>query len=130
MAVYTVDGREYELILSIRAMAQIEKEYGDIKDAMQKFRSRGRSVETIKNMFRILANAGQHKRKLPENVTGDEIDDLNLAGMDRLSVVLYQCLDESLHAETVGGGEADDQGVDVYAEELEKREKNGLAGEA
>lgn len=37
---------------------------------------------------------------------------------------MTMALDEALHAETVGGNEADDSVVDVYAQELEEREKN------
>jgi hypothetical protein len=124
MAKYKAAGREFDLVMSIHAMIEIEKEYGDLKDALTAFRQPGRSVQMIKDIFRILANAGQHKMKKPEDVTGDEIDDLNLAGLNDLSRALDQCMTEAMHAETVNGNEADDEIHDAYAEELAAQEKN------
>ena len=129
MAKITIEGRTYNLVMSIRAMEHIEKEYGDLKEAMTKFRGRGKNMAMIKTMFRILANAGQHAAKLPEDVTGDEIDDLSLKGLETLSNTLRKAMDEGMDAETVGGGPADDEEHDVYAEQLERQEKNGLTGE-
>ena len=128
MAKITIEGRTFNLVMSVRAMEHIEKEYGDLKEAMAKFRGRGKNMAMIKTMFRILANAGQHVAKLPEDVTGDEIDNLSLKGLETLSNTLRQAMDEGMMAETVAGGPADDEAHDVYAEEMEKREKNGLTG--
>jgi hypothetical protein len=128
MARFEIDGQAYDLVMTIRAMEAIENEFGDLKDALETFRSGGRDIKIIKKMFRILANAGRHKAKQPEDVTGDEIGDLNLDGLNRLSIALRAAMDESMHAETVDGGVADDEECDVYAEELERQQKNGRAG--
>lgn len=125
MAKIEIGGREYDLVLSVHAMEAIEEEYGDLKEALGKFNRGGRNMKMVRSMFRILANAGQHRKGLPENVTGDEIGDLNLAGLDQLSNALNQAITESLKAETVDGGPADDEEADVYAEEMERQQKNG-----
>ncbi len=129
MAKITLSGKTYELAMSLYAMTQIEEEFGDLREAMQKFRGNNRSVKMIKSMFRIMANAAKHARKEPEDITGDEIDNIGLKGLESLSKALRQVMDESLNAETVNGGLADDEEADVYAEELERREKNGSTGE-
>lgn len=128
MAKITIDGRTFDLVMSIYAMGQIEDEFGDLKQALEKLRKGSRDIKIIRSMFRILANAGQHKAKQPEDVTGDEINDMNLAGLEKLSLTMRAAMDEAMKAETVDGGLADDSKADVYAEELEKR-KNLLTGE-
>ena len=62
---------------------------------------------------------------MPEDVTGEEIEDCNLADLDQLAKALNQAMEEAMHAETVGGNEADDEVHDEYLEELEQNEKNG-----
>ena len=45
MAAIKISGKEYNLRMDIYAMEQIEKEYGDLKDALRAFRGRnGRSA--------------------------------------------------------------------------------------
>ncbi len=124
MAQYSVGGKEFNLVLSLYAMEAIEHEYGDIKQALEMFRSKKRNIGMIKNMFRILANAGRHADGQPEDVTGGEIDNLTLKGLDLLSNLMKNTMDESLRTETVGGGEADDEAADVYAEQMAEQEKN------
>ena len=109
--------------MDIHAMEQIEKEFGDLRDALTAFR-KDRKIGMVKAMFRILANSGQKKAGKPEDVSGEEIDDCNLADLDRLAQALNQAMEEAMHAETVGGNEADDEVHDEYMEELEQREKN------
>jgi hypothetical protein len=128
MAKFEISGRTYDLVMTVRAMAEIEKKWGDLQAAMEQFRSGGRNIEMVREMFRILANAGQHVNKLPEDVTGDELDDLGLGGLSRLSSALRTAMDESIQAETIRGGLADDEEYDIYAEELEKQQKNVKAG--
>ena len=124
MALYSVGGNEYDLVLSLHAMEAIEAEFGDLKTALDSFKHGKRDTKIIKTMFRILANAGRHARKQPEDVTGDELDNLTLKGLDTLSKILSNAMDESMRAETVGGGEADDSAADVYAEQMAAQEKN------
>ena len=128
MAKITIDGRTFDLVMSVYAMGQIEEEFGDLKQALEKFRKGSRDIKIIRTMFRILANAGQHKAKQPMDVTGEEINDLNLAGLEKLSLTMRAAMDEAMKAETVDGGLADDSEADVYAEELAKR-KNLPTGE-
>lgn len=124
MAKIKIDGREYMLRMDIYAMEKLEKEYGDLKSALELFRKGDKKTGVIKDMFRIMANSGQHKMKQPEDVTGDELDGMTLADMNALSIALNETMEESMHAETVGGNEADDEVHDEYMEELENREKN------
>lgn len=128
MAKYTIDGKEYELAMTVYAIGQIEELYGDLKTAMGKFRGNRNNIPMVKNLFRIMANAARHKAKQPEDVTGDEVDDLDLLGMNDLVTAMRKAMAESARAETIDGGPADDEDHDVYAEEREKLEKNGKAG--
>lgn len=123
MAAIRIKKRTYDLRMDIHAMEQIEKEFGDLRDALTAFR-KDRKISMVKAMFRILANSGQKKAGKPEDVSGEEIDDCNLADLDRLAQALNQAMEEAMHAETVGGNEADDEVHDEYMEELEQREKN------
>ena len=124
MVRYSIGGKDYELALSLYAMERIEEELGDIRAAVAKFKGKQRDIKLTKTMFRILANAGRHARQLPEDVTGDELDNLGLKGLETLSQIMNQCMDDSMRSETVGGGEADDEVADVYAEQMAEREKN------
>ena len=122
MTTITINGKSYELAMTIHAMEDIEEEFGDLKIVLVKFRQGDRNVRIIKAMFRILANAGRYAAGKPEDVTGDEVNNLTLAGLNNL---IREARDASMHAETVAGGLADDEEADVYAEEMEKQSKNG-----
>lgn len=128
MAKYWIGEDRYDLALTVHAMAAIEEEFGDLTDAMQQFKGKGRNIRTIKKMFRILANAGRFAAGQPEDVTGDEIDILTLKGLDRLSQAMRAAMDEGMTAETIKGGPADDEEYDIYAEELDKQQKKAEAG--
>lgn len=125
MTTITINGKSYELAMTIHAMEDIEEEFGDLKSALEKFRQGNRNVRIIKAMFRILANAGRYAAGKPEDVTGDEVNNLTLAGLNSLALKIREAMDASMHAETVAGGLADDEEADVYAEEMEKQSKNG-----
>ena len=122
MAKITISGREYDLRMSLWASEQIEKEFGDLKDALQKFRKE-RKVSMVKWMFRTLANAGQKAKKLPMDVPEDVLDNCTLYDLDRVAKAMNETMNESLHAETVGGNEADDEPEDALAAAYD--EKNG-----
>ena len=55
------------------------------------------------------------------NAAGTEMKDL-----DAVATAMREAMDETMHAETVGGNEADDEPQDALAAEYE--EKNGSAG--
>lgn len=114
MAKITISGREYDLRMSLWASEQIEKEFGDLKDALQKFRKE-RKVSMVKWMFRTLANAGQKAKKLPMDVPEDVLDNCSLKDLDDVAKAMSEAMNESLHAETVGGNEADDEPEDALA---------------
>ena len=122
MAKITLRGTEYDLRMTLWASEQIEKEFGDLKDALKSFRTE-RKIGMVKKMFRIMANAGRKARKLPTDVPEDAIDDCTLADLDQVAQALREAMDETMHAETVGGNEADDEPQDALAAEYE--EKNG-----
>lgn len=124
MAKITVRGREYELRVSLWASEQIEEKYGDLKEALKKFRGDRRTqLRMVREMFTIMANAGQRHRKRPEDVTADVLDDCTMKDLNDVIVAMNLAMDETMHAETVGGNEADDEPRDALAEEYE--EKNG-----
>ena len=114
MAKITISGREYDLRMSLWASEQIEKEFGDLKDALQKFRKE-RKVTMVKWMFQTLANAGQKAKKLPMDVPEDVLDNCSLKDLDDVAKAMSEAMNESLHAETVGGNEADDEPEDALA---------------
>lgn len=124
MAVIKISGKEYALRMDVNAMEKIEDEFGDLKEALKAFRARDRKISMVKSMFRILANSGRKKAGLPEDVTGEEINTCNLADLNKLAEALNKTMEEAMHAETIGGNEADDGVHDEYMEELEQQEKN------
>ena len=125
MAKITIKGVTYNLRMGLWASEQIENEFGDLKKALTSFRKE-RKISMVKKMFQILANAGQKYEKKPMDVPEDVLDDCTLADLDQVAQALREAMDETMHAETVGGNEADDEPQDALAAEYE--EKNGLAG--
>lgn len=120
MAKIVIKGQEYDLRMSLWASEQIEKEFGDLKEALQKFRKE-RKISMVKAMFRILANAGRKKAKQPTDVSEDVLDDCTLYDLNLVAEAMNKAMDESMHAETVGGNEADDQPADALAEEYDEK---------
>ena len=122
MAKVKAQGREYELRMSLWATEQIENKYGDLKDALKKFQTE-KKISMVREMFAIMANAGLKAAGKPMDVTEDALDNCSLRELSDVSAAMNQAMQESLHAETVNGGEADDQPADGY--EAEYNEKNG-----
>lgn len=125
MAKFSMGGKDYDLIFNVHAMKAMEHEFGDLSEGIEKFRKNRRNVHIVGQMFKIMANAGQWEKGEPEDVTEDAVDRLTLKGLDTLSRTLNLAMEESLHSETTGGNEADDEVHDVYLEQLEAQEKNG-----
>ena len=124
MAKITIRGKEYDLRVNLWVTEQIEEKYGDFSEAMQKFRKQ-RKVSQVKEMFAVLANAGRMHVGKPMDVRPEDLNDCNLHDLERIAKAMGEAMDEGMKAETVNGAEADDQSVDVYAEEMAAREKNG-----
>lgn len=122
MAKITIKGVAYNLRMGLWASEQIENEFGDLKKALTSFRKE-RKISMVKKMFQILANAGRKYEKKPMDVPEDVLDDCTLADLDQVAQALREAMDETMHAETVGGNEADDEPQDALAAEYE--EKNG-----
>ncbi len=122
MAKIRINGTEYDLYMGLWAMEQIEKEYGDLKTAMETFRKQ-RKVSMIRFMFTALANNGRKRVGRPADIRQDVLDGCNLADLEKISMAMRASMDEAVHTETVGGGEADDEGTDALAAEYD--EKNG-----
>ena len=120
MAKIVIKGVEYDLWMGLWAMEQIENEYGDMKTAMQRFKKE-RKISMVRFMFTALANNGRKKANLPPDVTGDVLDDCNLADLDQIAQALRATMDEAAHTETVGGGEADEDGADALAGEYDEK---------
>ena len=122
MAKIVLRGVEYDLRMSLWASEQIEKEYGDLKSALQKFKKE-RKITMVKWMFRVLANAGRKAAGQEMDVQEDVLDNCTLHDLDNVARAMGEAMNESLHAETVGGNEADDEPEDALAAAYD--EKNG-----
>lgn len=120
---YTLEGRTYDLVFTVRTMELIQDEFGDVGDAVAAFRTNRKSIKSVKTMFKVMANAGEELHGREMNVTGEELNRLTLRGVDNLSQALSMTLEESLHSETTGGNEADEEKHDVLLEMIEA-EKN------
>lgn len=120
MAKIRIKGTEYDLQMTLWASEQIENEFGDLKEALQAFR-RDRKISMVKVMFRILANAGRKKAGLPTDVDGAVLDDCTLKDLDEVAKAMGLAMDETMHAETVGGNEADDEPQDALAAEYDAK---------
>ena len=115
-----INGKMYRLRMNLWASEQIENEYGDLKEALQKFRKE-RKISMVKMMFMILANAGRKHEGMPADVAEDVLDNCTLADLDAVSKAMAAAMDETMHAETVGGNEADDEPQDALAAEYEEK---------
>ena len=120
MAKVRVNGVEYDLRMTLWAAEQIENEWGDLREALTKFRGSGNSG-MIKKMFAILANAGRKKAKQPMDVTPEAIDDCSLGDLERISQAMRDALDEAMRVECTGGGLADDKPADAFLEEYQQK---------
>ena len=116
----TLHGVKYRLRMSLWASQQLEDRYGDLKGALKAFRSE-RKISMVKYMFEIMANAGRKAEKRPMDVSGDVLDDCTLADLDAVARAMNAAMDESLHAETVGGNESDDEPQDALAAEYDEK---------
>ncbi len=121
-----INGKQYDLRMSLWASEQIEAEFGDLQEALKTFQNSG-TVAVIRKMFVILANAGRKHAKLPMDIQDDVLDDCSLGDLSEISRALRAAMDRSMHAETVGGNEADDEPADALAAEYD--EKNAGTGE-
>ncbi len=122
MAKIRISGTEYDLYMGLWAMEQIENEYGDMKEALAAFR-KDRKISMVKFMFAALANNGRKRAGLKPDISPDVLDGCNLADLEQISLAMKSAMDEAVHVETVGGGEADEDGTDALAAEYD--EKNG-----
>ena len=127
MAKYSISGREFDLVYNVHTMEAIEDEFGDQQTMLKEYRENRQSVKVLKKLFKAMANSGEWLAGREETVTGNEIDRLTLKGLDTLSKIVSQTMEESLRSETTGGNEADDEPYDMVLAEIEKREneKNG-----
>ena len=127
MAKYSISGREFDLVYNVHTMEAIEDEFGDQQTMQKEYRENRQSVKVLKKLFKAMANSGEWLAGREETVTGNEIDRLTLKGLDTLSKIVSQTMEESLRSETTGGNEADDEPYDMVLAEIEKREneKNG-----
>ena len=125
MARIVIKGQEFDLRMTLWASEQIENEFGDLKEALVAFR-KDRKISMVRRMFVIMANAGRKRAKQPTDVPDDILDDCTLADLDSVAVALREAMDETMHAETVGGNEADDEPEDALAAEYEA--KNARTG--
>ena len=127
MAKYSIAGREFDLVYNVHTMEAIEDEFGDQQTMLREYRENRQSVKVLKKLFKAMANSGEWLAGREETVTGDEMDRLTLKGLDTLSKIVSQTMEESLRSETTGGNEADDEPYDMVLAEIEKREneKNG-----
>ena len=121
-----INGKRYELRMNLWASEQIEQKYGDLQDALRAFHTGG-TTAMIREMFVILANAGRKHAKQPADIRDDVLDDCSLGDLSEISRAIRAAMDKSMHAETIGGNEADDEPQDALAAEYE--EKNGETGE-
>ena len=120
MAKIRINGIEYDLRMSLWASEQIENEFGDLKGALQAFRKE-RKISMVRKMFVIMANAGRKRAKLPTDVPEDALDNCTLMDLDRVATAMSEAMDETTHAETIGGNEADDAPRDALAEEYDEK---------
>ena len=122
MSKITISGVEYDLRMNLWASEQIENEFGDLKEALETFRKE-RKISMVKKMFTILANAGRKHAKQKPDVPEDVLDSCTLQDLNAVAAAMRAAMDETMHAETVGGNEADDEPQDALAAEYD--EKNG-----
>ena len=120
-----LNGQRYRLRFDMYAMEQVEKEFGGIREAFDSMNGKGITT-TVRKLFKIMANTQRDFDGMPEDITGDEIGKHTpFAKMQEISEALREAMEDGMHSETTGGGEADDQKHDEILEEIEREEKNG-----
>lgn len=117
----SINGKEYKLRFDLYAMEQIEEEFGSLKSVFDAMRTGEKQVKLTRALFRIMANSQLSFEGKPETVTGDEIKHLPPYRIREIGEEARRALDEGMHTEMSGGGEADDDEHDAYLEEIEKK---------
>lgn len=116
----TIRGKRYPLRFDLWALEQIEEEFGGVSKMLTNLRGGEGTVmsATIRTVFRIMANCARDYAGLAPNLTGDEV---RHTAMGPLTAAIYAAIDRGMKAETSGGGEADDEPYDAYAEEYDEK---------
>ena len=122
MAKIRICGKQYDLYFGLWAMEQVEKEYGDLKQALAEYR-KNRKIDQVKFMFAAMANNGRKRAGQKPDVKPEVLDVCSVGDLEKISEAMLAAMEEASHVETVGGGEADDEEADALAAEYD--EKNG-----
>ena len=128
MASIKINGKEYGLRFDLYAMEQVEETFGSVKKAFDALRE-GKQLKTTRLLFKILANSYLSFNGQEETVTGDEIKHADMNMVMLISEAVKAAIAEGSKSETTGGNEADDEVHDMYLEQIEAEEKNGVTGE-
>ena len=128
MASIKINGKEYGLRFDLYAMEQVEETFGSVKKAFDALRE-GKQLKTTRLLFKILANSYLSFNGQEETVTGDEIKHADMNTVMLISEAVKAAIAEGSKSETTGGNEADDEVHDMYLEQIEAEEKNGVTGE-
>jgi hypothetical protein len=109
----------YGLRMDMYAMEMIEEEFGSLKDMFAKIQDGG--SRTVRELFRILANAQLAYEGKEETVTGDELKRLRVSALAGISAAIRAAVEEGMKSETTDGAEADDEVFDVYLAEMDSK---------
>lgn len=121
MAKIRIKGVEYKLRFDLSAMEAVEDEFGSLKAMFEALRAESGQVKLLRKLLTIMLNCQLDFEGSEKRFTEGELKHLPTTAM----AVAKQALQDGMKAETVDGGEADDDVHDGYLEEIERDEKNG-----
>lgn len=123
MAKYKLNGKTYNLRLDMGVLEHMEEEFGGMREAFEVMaRGKGR-IKAIRCVFAWMVNAANEYDGSDERVTGDELKHADMKEFALLSDAIQRAAEESTHAETSRGGEADSGTYDNYLAQIEEEEK-------
>lgn len=129
MAQVIINGRAYGLRFDMSALDAVERDFGDLKAVFDSLKGSGDTdrITAIKRLFLILANCQRDFDGEAEDVTAEALKHAPLSALKSLGDAIVEAIKDSMRAETVNGGAADDEVHDGFLEELEA--KNGKTGD-
>ena len=114
-----IGDKEYGLRMDLYAMEGIEAEFGSLKNMFEQVQNGG--SKTVRQLFRLLANAYLASEGKEETVTGDEIKHLRVSAVAGIGKAVRAAIEEGMKSEATAGEEADDDVYDVYLNEIESK---------
>lgn len=112
-----IKGKGYNLRFDLGAMEEVEEQFGSLKEMFESVKDG--KVKPLKKLLLIMLNAALDYEGKDERLTADDIKHMPYSVL----TMVRPTLEQAMHAETIDGGEADDDVHDGYLEAIDREEK-------